>query len=258
METFSEIVDAVREDMGVDSGGTVATEEAVKRYVNLGHRKLARDITKLREDYFLTQVTLTPDSDPPLDKMVSEYNLPAGILLNKIRTVSYLTGHRYFTLEHLSLERYLWYLTDYQGSYSVPMGYYILQRPAPTPEPPEVVTPQSISKNKIIFLPVNALNNVDAIQIYYLRTPTNMVGDDDTPDIADSQDFLYHYCMHRIAITDPNYSGAADLHFKAMDDAHKDMLEIYTDRTPKDGGDLFRMDEESQLAGRDLSEFSDF
>lgn len=248
METFREIVDAVLSDMGLTSGNSVADVDAVKRYVNLGHIKLSRELIKLREDYFLTYYDIDESSDPALSREVSEYPLPPDILINKIRMVSYRNYNEYFQVNRVDLETYLSYSYTYDGGQSIPAGYFILQNPTPPGEK------ASVTKSKIVFLPIRSLQNVKQVRVHYLRQLTPLVNDDDVPDIPECQEFLYYYALHRVSVTDPNYATTSDMHYKAWDEALKNLLETFVDKTPRDGGELFRMSEESALAGMNMGD----
>lgn len=245
MRNFGEIVNAVGKDMGLDFNrdGGLLNEDDIKRFVNLGLRQLAQRITKLREDYFLTYVEIDFDGSN------NEFNLPSNVLINKIRKVDYYNNGCYFDIPRVDLDKYSQYIGTYSSSSSIPTGYFLIQNPIPTPAEGETAETPSVRETKLILLPPEPLTSVQSLRIYYLRNVTEMVNNSDVPEIPFSQDYLYYYAKWNVAVTDPSKAVTTDLHYKAWDEALKNLLETYADKAPQDGGMMFDIMPEQRLVG---------
>ena len=212
MRTFKDIVEAIRRDSGLDfeRTDTLISESDVKRYINMGLRELAKRLVKLREDYFLTYTDITVRNR-------EEIPLPADILINKIRRVSYLYHGCYYSISEADLERFIDESGEYNTSSTVPRSYYIVQTPGGE---------RGILESKMFLLPSRQVNDVESLRIFYLRTLRQLVDNDDEPDIPGCQDYLYYYTKWLVSVNDPTKSTTTDMNYKAC--------LLYTSPSPRD------------------------
>ena len=219
MATFKEMQDTVGREMRLDLdspySNALTDREMIKGYLNAAQRILAREIVKFKEDYFLTYV------DIPAAPGVNEYPLPADILINKVRRVTYKYSGEYYGLKALTLDEFYRWRGDNEGRGPTPLGYFLVEAPG------QAVT--------ISLAPLQALESVSLLRIFYLRKVAEMTADDDIPEMDDSEDFLVAHAKWKASINDPTREEEA--YESDRDKELKNLIETFVDRAPRDGGD---------------------
>lgn len=231
--TFSEMVEAVGRDMGLDLSpghetGVTGTRD-VKRFINQGQRLLSQKIIGIKEDYFLTY----HDIDVAGSSEEWQFDLPEGIYANKVRKVTFEYSGYNEVLPPVGFNEFVDLSSDSITKGTYPWGYFIL----------EGSTGSSVGAAKMAVVPRRSFSGVSKLRIYYLRSPKELVEDSDMPDLPGSADCLVEYAKWKAAQVDPQRS--ADLYLASYRDLEMSFLESYTDRTPEEGGDKLRVSDDT-------------
>ena len=233
--TLKELVMAVSNDLGLGLGlgysSSFQDEADIKRHLNQGQRELAKRVLAIKEDYFLT----FHDVDLSTGGKLSEFSLPAGIYSNKIRRVTFTGADGGFgVLEKVDFDTYIGNQKVNSTTGIVPIGHFLMDVPHGT-------TRGTLGDIKLSLVPSVEYPSLQILRVFYLRAVNDMVEDADTPDIVGSDDYLIEYSKWKVVQVDP--TRRTDLFFESFKRVEDSFLNSYYDRTPKEGGEEFVLDE---------------
>ena len=177
----SDIQTRVKRQFGDESGVQIADADII-RWINEGQRHIVSTNEGLLEK---TAVSSSQSN-------IQSYPLPIDILI--LQSVSYqdLNQLSYIKLKAFSMNQFNEYVDGWDGSTFAPGT-------------PTIFT---VFANQLLIFPIPTLSVPNAFKIFYTRTPTDVVGVTDTPDLP----LLYHdvlvkYCMQQAYETDANFQG---------------------------------------------------
>lgn len=179
----SEIQTWVKRQFG-DESGVQITDADIIRWINSGQREIVRDNEGLLEKVGLANAVAAQQ----------EYSLPVDLLI--LRSISYKdTGTTsYFKLKGLAFSEYNEYIDGFDGS-SFHNG---------------VPTHYTVYAGKIILFPIPSTALLNAIKIYYNKSPVDVAAGSDVPELP----VLYHeslakYCLQQAYLLDEDPETAA-------------------------------------------------
>ena len=237
-QTLKQMADRVDRDLSLNIddryGQSLVLREDVYKYLNEGHEFIAREIaTKVKEDYFLRLTELDVVAG------VSEYSLPKEMFINKVRAVLFGNESGYQKLEEVSFDQYLGYASLRTKDSANPIGYFLSQ----TGDIPEESEEKSLKTQvKIILLPNANYKEGYHLKVYYIRNPTQLINDEDRPDIVSSEDTLIAYAKYQICLNRDPTLGLSR-HTTDFENKMTNLIGSYADRTPEEGGTQLNVDE---------------
>lgn len=205
----------VRRDLDLEDEEFIQDAELLE-YFNEAKREAAKEISTIYEDYFLDSAFLS------LVLGTSKYNLPSGILAQKIRGVIYNNGSNIYAIKRIRTQQEFLdraFLID-----ANPSDYYAY-----------IIFNNATTGIQMELVPAAKETSSQNVRVFFIRTATAIVADSDPVDgdMSESLDFIYAFVKMR-CLTKENAGVCPEDALRAMEMQKKLMIDTLTNRVPDD------------------------
>ncbi len=198
-DTFLDIKNALRNELGLGQRGIVKPEELID-FCNRGVKEAAAEIMCVKPDYFKTK------SISNIVNGTSTYAMPTDIFGAKIRLVERLDGDEWVPVKQIKLSNIR------RVIYNDPFQYDLENT--------------SGAGLQIVLYPTPQASITNGLRIWYLRRTKPVTVDSDAVDLPEFNEFVYQFCKLRVLEKlDRAMNGAAvDLAKQELEDLRKLMV----------------------------------